>query len=90
MAEDGTAKGTKSAQVVRQHVDQALDELPPEGLEELAWFLDFLRFKHSAGNCRVVAPGGLWHGPDLGVSDEDVRVLRQQVTARALERVRVG
>lgn len=82
--------GMKSVQVVRQQVDQVLDELPPEGLEELARFLDFLRFKHGAGGRQVVALGGLWRGLDLDVSDEDVRVLRQQVTARALERVRAG
>lgn len=82
--------GMKSIQVVRQRVDQALDELPPEGLEELARFLDFLRFKHGTNSHRVVALGGLWRGLDLDVSDEDVRVLRQRVTARVLERVRAG
>lgn len=80
--------GMNSAQAVRQQVYQALDELPPEGLEELARFLDFLRFKHRVGKPRVVALGGLWKGLDLDVSDEDIRALRQRVTARMLERAR--
>lgn len=79
-----------TVQTVRQQVHQILEELPPESLEELAHFLDFLRFKYGAGKPRVVALGGLWEGLDLAVEDEEVRALRQQVTARTMERVQAG
>jgi len=79
-----------TTQTVRQQVHQILEELPPESLEELAHFLDFLRFKYGAGKPRVVALGGLWEGLDLDIGDEEVRALRQQVTARALERGQTG
>ncbi len=79
-----------TAQAIRHRVHQVLDELPPEGLEEVVKFLEFLQFKYGAGKPRVVALGGLWEGLDLDVGDEEVRALRQRVTARALERVGTG
>lgn len=79
-----------TTQVIRQQVYRALGELPPESLEELVQFLEFLRFKYGAGGLRVVALGGLWRGLDLDVGDEEVRVLRRRVTERTTERVRAG
>lgn len=73
---------------VRQQVYQAVEELPPESLEELAHFLDFLRFKYGTREPRVVALGGVWKGLNLDVRDEDIRALRKRVTTRALEKAR--
>ena len=75
-------------QVVRHKIHQAIDELPPESLEELAHFLDFLKFKYQAQPPRKVAVlGGLWQHLDFDVSDADVRALRQKVTAQLLRKV---
>ncbi|MFN3763534.1 MAG: hypothetical protein ACK4WK_10090, partial [Anaerolineae bacterium] len=79
-----------SAQVVRQQVYRVLEELPPESLEEVAQFLEFLRFKYRKGEAKVIALGGLWRGLDRDVSEEDVRALRRRVTERALERGGAG
>ncbi len=71
---------------VRQKVYRTMEKLPSEGVEELVQFLDFLRFKyHVQESQNVVALGGLWEDLNLDVTDEDVRTLRQRVTARALE-----
>ena len=75
--------GTNPA--VRQKVYRAMEKLPAEGVEQ---FLDFLRFKYGVQKPRnVVALGGLRKELNLEVTDEDVRVLRQQVTVQVLERM---
>lgn len=77
-----------TGQVIKQRVYEAVDRLPPEGLEELVHFLDFLKFKYQAQRPRkVVALGGLWKHLDFDVTDAEVRALRQQVTAQALRKV---
>ncbi len=69
-------------------VQQTIASLPPESLEELASFLEFLKFKYQvAGSRKVVALGGLWKNLNLDVTDTDVRALRQQVTTQLLSKV---
>jgi len=66
-------------------VYRAMEKLPAEGVEQ---FLDFLRFKYSVQKPQdIVTLGWLRKGLDLKVTDEDVRVLRQQVTVQVLERM---
>ncbi|BAM00444.1 MULTISPECIES: DUF2281 domain-containing protein [Caldilinea] len=75
-------------QAIKQKVYQAIEGLPPEGLEELFYFLDFLKFKYQVQQSRKVAAlGGLWKHLDFDVTDEEVRTLRQQVTAQLLRKV---
>ena len=72
---------------LKQKVYQSIEELPPEGVEELAHFIDSLRLRYRIQKPRkVVALGGLWEGLEFDVTDEDVRALRQRVTKQALER----
>jgi hypothetical protein len=77
-----------TGQAVKQKVYQAIDGLPPESFEELFHFLDFLKFKYQVQQPRkVVALGGLWKHLDFDVTDAEVRVLRQRVTAQLLRKV---
>ncbi len=77
-----------TGQDIRQRVYQIIDELPSESLEELASFLDFLKFKYRVQQPRkVVALGGLWKHVDFDVTDAEVRDLRQRVTERLLRKV---
>ncbi|MDQ7030295.1 MAG: DUF2281 domain-containing protein [Ardenticatenia bacterium] len=49
---------------MKRKVYQAIDELPPEGLEELVHFLDFLKFKYQTREPRKAVPragcGSTW------------------------------
>lgn len=77
-----------ATQTIRKKVYQTLDELPPEGFEELMRFLDFLKFKYLAKQPpEVMALGGLWKDLDFDVTDEDVRAMRQRVTIELLKKV---
>ena len=72
-----------TGQNIAQKVYQVLDGLPPESLEELSHFLDFLKFKYQVQQPRkVVALGGLWKDLDFDVTDVEVRALRQKVSAQ--------
>jgi len=78
----------KVTQAIKERIYQTLDELPPKSFEELIQFLDFLKFKYLTKQpLEVVALGGLWEDLDFDVTDEDVRALRQQVTAELLRKV---
>lgn len=73
---------------VRAKVRQTIEKLPPEGLEELSRFLDFLKSKYQPERPRKVAAlGGLWKDLDFDVTDADVRALRRQVTAHLPHKV---
>ncbi len=73
---------------VKRQVYQALNELPPGGFDELIQFLDYLKYKYKAGQGRrVVALKGLWADIPFDVTDQDIRHLRQQVSARLLRKV---
>jgi len=70
-------------QTTAQKVYQVIEGLPPESLEELSHFLDFLKFKYQVQQPRkVVALGGLWQDLDFDVTDAEVRALRQKVSAQ--------
>lgn len=72
---------------VKQQFYQALNELPSKGLDELLQFLDYLRYKHKAEQERkVVVLKGLWADIPFDVTDQDVRRLRQQVSAQLLRK----
>ena len=71
----------------KQKILHTLNQLPPEGLEELARYLDFLRSKyHVHEPLKVVALGGVWKDLGFDVTEEEVRTLRERVTRRVLER----
>lgn len=70
---------------VKHKVFKTLGLLPPQGLEELSGYLDFLAFKyHSARSDQVLALDGRWRDIAFDVDDEDVRALRRQVTNELL------
>jgi len=77
-----------AGQTTTQKVYQVLEGLPPESLEELSHFLDFLKFKYQVQQPRkVVALGGLWQDLDFDVTDAEVRALRQKVSAQLWRKV---
>lgn len=77
-----------TGQAIKERVYKAIDGLPSESFEELAHFLDFLKFKYQVQQPRkVVALGGLWKHLDFDVTDAEVRALRQRVTAQLLRKV---
>lgn len=77
-----------TGQAIKERVYQAIDGLPSESFEELAHFLDFLKFKYQVQQPRkLVALGGLWKHLDFDVTDAEVRALRQRVTAQLLRKV---
>ena len=77
-----------TGQAIKQRVYQGLEGLPSESFEELAHFLEFLKFKYQVQQPRkAVALGGLWKHLDFDVTDAEVRALRQQVTAQLVRKV---
>ncbi|MCK4315882.1 MAG: DUF2281 domain-containing protein, partial [Anaerolineae bacterium] len=80
--------GISQAAAVKQHIYQVLNELPPSGRDELLQFLDYLRYKHKAEQGRKsVALKGLWADIPFDVTDQDIRRLRQRVSAQLLRKV---
>ncbi len=69
-----------SSHFTRKKAHEAIDALPPESLEELSRFLEFLRFRqHAPENPVNVQLEGLWQDKQLfDVTDDDIRALRQQ------------
>lgn len=66
---------------IKHKVAKTLGALPPQGLEELSQYLDFLGTKYRKGQSdQVLALGGRWRNLPFDVSDEDVRALRRQVS----------
>ncbi len=58
-----------------------VDKLPPQGLEELGMFLEFLEYKYQdEPHTSAVALGGMWRELAFDVTDEDVRALRREIT----------
>ncbi len=77
-----------AADPTKQKILQTIDQLPPEGVKELAQYLDFLQYKYRVREPRkVVTLGGLWKDLDFDVTHEEVRALRQRVSQHSLERV---
>ena len=73
----------------RKKAHEAIDTLPPESLEELSKFLEFLRFRQRTQEKPVnVQLAGLWQDEQFDVTDDDIRALRQQVSDHVLQRVK--
>ncbi|MCG8349571.1 MAG: DUF2281 domain-containing protein [Chloroflexales bacterium] len=69
---------TNQEQTKRQII-ALLDALPPEQLEEVADFVEFLRMKHTPRQ-KAYAPiklGGLW--ADILISDQDIAEARTEM-----------
>lgn len=65
-------------------LESALCNLPPAARKELLDFLGYLWYKYRLSEPRpVVRLGGLWSDIEFGVTDDDVRALRQRVTRQA-------
>jgi hypothetical protein len=71
---------------LKHKVLKTLGALPPQGLEELSQYLDFLEYKYRGDkNGPVVALGGRWRDLPFDVADADVRALRRQVSDELLD-----
>jgi hypothetical protein len=69
-------------------LEKTIEGLPPAAQEELASFVGYLQYKHRLEQSGQVAKlGGLWADIDFDVTDEDVRILRQQVTRQLADKV---
>ena len=77
---------------IKKRIYRTLEELSPDQLEDLARFLDFLKYRQEAQSevGRVIALGGMWSDIEFDVTDDDVRLLRQQITSQALNQVQSG
>ena len=73
---------------LKKQVLAKLDELPTDALEEVANFLDYLRFKLERDSIRQtpflpVSLGGLWDG--VSISDEEIAGMRREIWGRFME-----
>ena len=71
---------TESA--LKQQIIATLDTLPPEGLQEVLRFLDYLRYKFLRREeqhtpYQPVALGGLWKGVEI--TEEDIAEIRREM-----------
>ena len=74
---------------IKKRIYRTLEELSPDQLEDLARFLDFLKYRQESQSevGRVIALGGMWSDIEFDVTDDDVRRLRQHITSQALNKV---
>ncbi len=78
-----------SSHFARKKAHEAIDALPPESLQELSRFLEFLRFRQRAPEDPMnVQLEGLWQDKQFDVTDDDIRALRQQVSDHVLQRAK--
>lgn len=73
---------TISRSGLKQHIIHSLESIPPEGLKEVADFLEYIHYcfrgkQHSTKHYRPKALGGLWK--DLEISDEDIADIRKEM-----------
>jgi hypothetical protein len=69
----------ETTSTVKEKVNATVATLPPQGLEELSHYLDFLSYKYQSRQPSANATlGGLWENTPLDVTDEDVRSLRRR------------
>lgn len=74
--------------LVKERVEERVNSLPPVAQGELIHFLNYLEYKYRTERPGdVVKLGGLWSNVEFDVGDEDVRALRQAVTAQLLTKV---
>jgi hypothetical protein len=74
--------------ILKSKVETILEELPPDGQEELAEFLDFLAEKYQVEPKRnIIALGGIWEHTPLDISDDEVRKLRADTSKRIMKKL---
>jgi hypothetical protein len=67
---------------IKQKIMISMDDLPPEGLEELVSFLDYIQFKfkktrETPTSYKPVSLGGLWKNEKI--DDEDIGEIRREM-----------
>jgi hypothetical protein len=67
---------------VKQKIMLSLASLPPEGLQEVVNFLEYMRFKFqnmspSSTPYKPIALGGLWKGESI--DEKDIREVRNEM-----------
>ena len=77
--------------VLKSKVETILGNLPLDGQEELADYLDFLADKYQIQPKKnIVALEGIWESAPLDVTDEDVRKLREDASHQLLKKLDDG
>lgn len=71
-----------SSQTLKQRIVGSLNNLPPEGLQEVETFLNYIRFKFQKASSestpyRPVALGGLWKNETI--DDKDFDEVREEM-----------
>lgn len=71
-----------TSNTVKQKIMLSLDSLPPEGLQEVINFLEYMRFKfqqisQAPTPYEPIALGGLWKGETI--DDEDIKEVRKEM-----------
>lgn len=66
----------------KQKIMVSLDSLPPEGLQEVVNFLEYMRFKfknmsQTSTQYKPIALGGLWKGATI--DEKDIREVRSEM-----------
>ena len=74
--------GMSSTVNVKQKIMLSLDSLPPEGLQEVVNFLEYMRFKfqnisQTSTPYKPIALGGLWKGETI--DEKDIREVRKEI-----------
>ncbi len=75
-------------QSLRELLSQQLNYLSPSHLLELSSFLGYLKHRDNLSTAKKPSPmtlEGLWKDLPLEVTEEDIRHLRQQLTAKLEE-----
>ncbi len=62
---------------VKQRILHLLDSLPPEQLEEVADFVEFLQRRRRRPKYEPVALGGLWN--EVSLTEEDIDEIRREM-----------
>lgn len=71
-----------SSHALKQRIIGSLNNLPPEGLQEVETFLNYIRFKFQKASTtstpyRPIALGGLWKNETI--DDKDIDEVREEM-----------
>ena len=74
--------GTYSGAKLKKNIIHSLENIPPEGLKEVANFLKYVHYRFQKNippknHYNPIALGGLWKG--LEVSDDDITSIRNEI-----------
>lgn len=74
--------GMSSTVNVKQKIFLSIESLPPEGLQEVVNFLEYMRFKFQdvskkSTQYKPIALGGLWKGKTI--DEKDIREVRKEM-----------